>query len=52
MIKKLDGFWWIKGSAQETFVAIEGKLSTRWKEQWLELPKSFIMGDCEVVGES
>ena len=52
MIKKLDGFWWIKGSAQETFVAIEGKLSTRWREQWLEWPKSIIMGDCEVVGES
>lgn len=52
MIKKLDGFWWIKGSAQETFIAIEGKLNTRWKEQWLEWPKSIIMGNCEVVGES
>lgn len=52
MIKKLDGFWWIKGSAQETFAAIEGKLNTRWKERWLEWPKSIIMGDCEVVGES
>jgi len=53
MIKKLDGFWWIKGSAQEAFVAIEGRLSTRWREQWLEWPRSFIMGDLEeVVGES
>ncbi|PUU82152.1 hypothetical protein B9Z19DRAFT_1075649 [Tuber borchii] len=52
MIKKLDGLWWIKGSAEETFIQIEGKLNTRWKEQWLKWPKSIIMGDCEVVGES
>jgi len=51
MVKKLDGFWWIKGSAQETFDAIEWRLSSRWRERWLVWPKSIIMGDCEVVGE-
>ncbi|PWW72961.1 hypothetical protein C7212DRAFT_366155 [Tuber magnatum] len=51
MVKKLDGFWWIRGSAQEAFVKIERKLNTRWRERWLKWPKEIIMGNGEVIGE-
>ncbi|CUS10031.1 unnamed protein product [Tuber aestivum] len=50
-LKKLDGYWWIKGSAQETFVKMERKLNIRWRERWLKWPKGIIMGDCEVIEE-
>ncbi|KAG0635222.1 hypothetical protein HOY80DRAFT_1018115 [Tuber brumale] len=49
MVKKVDGLWWAKGSAQETFVDIERKLDARWGP-WLEWPRNNILGDCEVVG--
>ncbi|RPA98429.1 hypothetical protein L873DRAFT_1740733 [Choiromyces venosus 120613-1] len=51
MVKKLDGFWWIRGRAQEAFLRIERELGVAWRERWLEWPREIIFGRCETVGQ-